>query len=96
MLHSRKLTGRNRTWTLHEDVVLVEHGDIPASYVSLLEGSMLGYNFFPGKLVYKSNTHRFITNLTKYILTTMSHQVPLRYLPKHLKPDISFLILLIS
>lgn len=38
MLHSGKLTGRNRTWTLNEDVLLVEHGDIPASYVSLLEG----------------------------------------------------------
>ena len=28
-----------------KNVFPIEHGDIPASYVSLLEGSKLGYNY---------------------------------------------------
>ena len=33
-----KLTYLARKWTLNEDVLPIKHGDIPASYVGLLEG----------------------------------------------------------
>ena len=38
-LHSCKLTQLAGKWTLKENVFPIENGDIPASYVSLPEGT---------------------------------------------------------
>ena len=41
--YSGKLTWLAGKWTRNEDVFPIEHGDIPASYVSLPEGNTVAY-----------------------------------------------------
>ena len=70
-LHPGELIELVGKWTLNEDVLAIEHGDIPASYVSLPAGNILKklnerckiyrihvwYKYVPIHLPYKSTIH---------------------------------------